>query len=199
MPLISNSPGSFPSCQASGILLCFPSVGPSSPTQTSWVRQASLLSQKWIQAWRYQAENRREQRRNLGDSRACELSNSHSVGPLFWKGTSQEIKSPLYHRTHVASRKSTQFREGESFEEHRGYLTIRSPASKCFTAYPVCRYHCSKERGMLGNSFYRWRNRSPPNLEGGTLDVFSPCIAFCPRSKAMISSHHPPSSWHFHL
>lgn len=137
-----------------------PRVGLSFPTQDSWVRHASLLSQKWIQAFGHYAEHRREQKWKCRNTRACELSNSHTVGPLFWKGTSQEIKSPLYHRTQVASRKSTQFGEGESFEEHHGHLTIRSPTSKCFTAYQML--GTTAPRSMGCSELILWMEKRKP-------------------------------------
>lgn len=49
MPLISNSPGSFPSCQAPGLLPCFPVWAPASLLRTpAWVRHTSPRSQREI-------------------------------------------------------------------------------------------------------------------------------------------------------
>lgn len=107
MPLISNSPSSFPSCQVSCSFRDFIAWAQASTFRTLLVTPGCSHRGKLNLYCKYYAEETREQKRRLWNTRTCELSKFCSLGPFFWKGTFQEIKSPQYHGTQVASRTST--------------------------------------------------------------------------------------------
>lgn len=54
-----------------------------------------------------------------------------------------------------------------------------------FLCLPGVRYHCSKEHGVLRTHFIDGETEAHPTqkvADHATLNVFSPCIAFCDRS-----------------
>lgn len=72
-----------------------------------------------------------------------------------------------------------------------------------FSGIPGVRYHFSKEHRMLQTQFIEGETEAHPTQKVASHarhSVFSAShFVTGPRSKAMISFHYPPPSWHFHL